>query len=126
MLANQGQAAASVTVIDTVSAANTAAATSAWLDVRGYEGDLVFIQHLGAVTGSLTGTFEDATSVAGAGAASIVPNEGDFTAVSSANDIQVRTINARATRGWIQYTGTIATGPVLTAVSYLAHPKYTT
>lgn len=124
MLANQGQASASIILLNPVSAAATANATSAWVDVKAHEGDLVFSQHIGALTGSLTWTIEDATDGAGTGAAGIVPNEGAF-AAGAANQLQKRTVNAGATRGFVRCVGTIVTGPALVAASIIAHPKYT-
>jgi len=125
MLANQGQAAGAVTVLSAVSAANTAAATSGWIDIRQYEGDLVFLVNTGAITGTNTITMEDATDGSGTGAAAIVPNEGNPTAVSTANQIRKFTINASAPRGWVRFIGTIVTGPNLIAVTLFATPKYT-
>lgn len=125
MLANSGQAAKVVKMLDPVSAAATANATSGWIDVREAEGDIEFIHQIGALTGSLTWTLEDATDGAGAGAAGITPNEGAF-AAGAANQIQKRTINASAVRGWVRCVGTIVTGPVLVGVSLQYHPKYTT
>lgn len=107
--------------------ANTAAATSGWIDVRGYEGDLAFISQVGTVTaGSVTPTIEDATDGSGTGAAAMTPNEGAFTAVTTANDplTEKRTINAGAVRGWVRYVGTIVTGPADVAVALMARPKY--
>jgi len=129
MLANQGQAAESVVMLASANAANTAAATSAWIDVRKYEGDLVVVSNAGIVTaGSLTPTIEDATDGSGTGAATVTPTEGAFTAVTTANDPlhEKRTIPAGAVRGWIRYVGTIVTGPAQIGASLLAHPKYTT
>jgi len=129
MLNNQGQAAESVQVLAAVDAANTAAATSAWIDVRKYEGDLVLQSNVGVVgAGSITPTIEDASDGAGTGAAGVTPTEGAFTAVTTANDplIEKRTIPAGSVRGWIRYVGTIVTGPVGVGVTLLAHPKYTT
>jgi hypothetical protein len=128
MLANQGQAATHVTLLNAVSAANTAAATSAWIDARAYEGDLVFVLDTGVVTaGNIVWTVEDATDGAGAGAATIAFNEGAATTVTTGNDPlgQKRTISASAVRGWVRCVGTITTGPALVAVHMLAHPKYT-
>lgn len=119
------QAAESVKLIDPASLANTAAATSGWIDVRKYEGDLMFVIQAGAVTGSMTSTFEDATDGSGTGAAAIVPNEGNPAVINSANQVRKCTINAGATRGWVRHVGTIVTGPVLGSVSMHAHPKYT-
>lgn len=123
MLANQGQQASSVKLLDPVSAANTAAATSAWFDVRSYEGDLLFVNQVGALTGSITWTIEDATDGSGTGAAGITPNEGAY-AAGAANQVQKRTLAKRATRGFVRVVGTIVTGPALVAASMHATPKY--
>ena len=96
MLNNEGQAASVVKILDPVSAANTAAATSGWIDVRDYEGDLAFVPQIGAVT---------------------------FTSFSCANSTQKLTVPAGSVRGWIKYLGTVTTGPAITAVSMLARPK---
>ena len=124
MLGNQGQAAEAVNMLHPISAAATVNATSAWIDVRKYEGDLVVTLQVGALTGSITWTLEDATDGAGAGAAGITPNEGAF-AAGDANQIQKRTVNGGATRGWLRCVGTIVTGPAVVAGNLKAHPKYT-
>jgi hypothetical protein len=127
MLGNQGQACEVVGVLAPVDAANTAAATSGWVDCRKYEGDLVFTVMTGVVdAGSVTWTFEHATDGSGTGAEAIVPTEGALTAVTTSNDplTQKRTIPASAVHGWVRAIGTIVTGGALVAVSMLAHPKY--
>ena len=118
------QAVEAVKMLDPVSAANTAAATSGWIDVRKYEGDIKITVQLGAVTGSIAWTLEDATDGSGTGAAGITPNEGAF-AAGAANQIQKRTLNGSAVRGWIRLVGTIVTGPALVAANLAGHPKYT-
>lgn len=125
MMGNQGQAAKAVKLLDPVSAANTAAATSGWVDVREAEGDIVFTNQVGALTGSITWTIEDATDGSGTGAAGVTPNEGAY-AAGAANQIQKRTVNASAVRGWVRCVGTIVTGPALVAANIKYHPKYTT
>lgn len=125
MLNNQGQAAEIVKMLDPVSAVATANATSGWIDARKYEGDIVVTAQVGALTGSITWTLEDATDGSGTGAAGIMPNEGAF-AAGAANQVQKRTLNASAVRGWIRCVGTIVTGPALVAASFQGHPKYTT
>ena len=125
MMGNQGQAAKTVKLLDPVSAAATANATSGWIDVREAEGDIVFSNQVGAMTGSITWTIEDATDGSGTGAAGITPNEGAYLA-GAANQIQKRTLNGSAVRGWVRCVGTIVTGPSLVAVSIQYHPKYTT
>jgi hypothetical protein len=125
MMGNQGQAAKIVKLLDPVSAAATANATSGWIDVREGEGDIVFSNQVGALTGSITWTIEDATDGSGTGAAGITPNEGAY-AAGAANQIQKRTVNASAVRGWVRCVGTIVSGPALVAVNIKYHPKYTT
>jgi len=125
MLSNQGQAAEVVKILDPVSAAATVNATSGWVDVRKYEGDIIIVAQVGALTGTIAWTVEDATDGAGAGGAGFTGLlEGAFGAVT-ANNIQKRTIRARSTRGFIRIVGTIVTGPSLVAVKLLGHPKYT-
>ena len=123
MMGNQGQAAKVVKTLDPVSAANTAAATSGWIDVREAEGDIALTQQVGALTGTITWTIEDATDGAGTGAAGITPNEGAF-AAGAANQTQKRTVNASAVRGFVRCIGTIVTGPALVAAALQYHPKY--
>jgi hypothetical protein len=122
MLAHEAQAAAVQNALSAVSAANTAAATSAWLDVRGMEGDIEVLVSIGAVTGSIVLTLEDATSSGGAGGAGITPTEGAF-AAATANTTHKRTIDAKAHRGWIRLVGTIVTGPVLISAVVQSRPK---
>ena len=123
MLANQGKAAKIVKLLDPVSAANTAAATSAWIDVREAEGDIVVTVQTGAVTGSIAWTIEDATDGSGTGGAGITPDDGAFSA-GAANQVQKRCISAGAVRGWLRVVGTIVTGPSLVAANIKYHPKY--
>ena len=128
MLGNQGQASGVTVLLAPVDAANTAAATGSWTDVRFKEGDLDIIVSVGVVTaGSVAIVIQDATDDQGAGAATKTPNEGAWTTVTTANDpmIQKRTINAKATGGYIRVLGTVTTGPVAISASLQAHPKYT-
>lgn len=120
----QGQALKAVKLLDPVSAAATANATSAWVDVREAEGDIVFTNQVGALTGSITWTIEDATDGSGTGAAGITPNEGAYSA-GAANQQQQRSLNGSAVRGWVRCVGTIVTGPALVAANIKYHPKYT-
>jgi hypothetical protein len=122
MLGNEGQAATPKKLLDPVSAANTAAATSGWIDVRDAEGDIVFVNQVGALTGSLTWTIEHASDGSGTGAAAITPNEGAY-AAGAANQTQKRTVNASAVAGFVRCVGTIVTGPALVAASLLHRPK---
>lgn len=122
MLNNEATASTTVIVLNPVSAANTAAATSGWIDVRAYEGEIVLIQQVGAVTGSITTTVEDATDGSGTGASALTGYA--FAAVSSANNVQKLVIPAGLPRGWIRTVGTIVTGPAIVAKSLTARSKY--
>lgn len=122
MLGNEGQAATIKKLLDPVSAANTAAATSGWTDVREAEGDVVFVNQVGALTGSIAWTVEHASDGSGTGAAGITPNEGAY-AAGAANQVQKRTVSANAVAGWVRCVGTIVTGPALVAASVLYRPK---
>jgi hypothetical protein len=122
MLGNEGQAATPKKLLDPVSAANTAAATSGWVDVRDAEGDIVFTNQVGALTGSITWTIEHASDGAGTGAVAITPNEGAY-AAGAANQTQKRTVNAGAVAGFVRCVGTIVTGPAFVAASLLHRPK---
>lgn len=123
MLSNEGQAATVVQLVNAQSAANTAAATSPWVDIRGYEGDIVIIINPGAITGSCTPSIEDATDGAGTGAAAIAANEGAYVALV-ANTPRRYTLPAGAARGFLRFVGTVVTGPALIGVTLLARPKY--
>lgn len=123
MLANQGQAASVTRLLSPVSAANTAAATSSWVDCTAAEGDIQITVITGAITGGIVWTVEDATDNSGTGGAAMTPNEGAFAAVT-ANTIQKRTVSANTCRGFMRVVGTITTGPVLVAASLQFQPKY--
>lgn len=116
-------------ILAPLSAAATVNATSAWIDVRGYEGDVTVLAHTGVVTaGSITWTFQTATDNTGTGARTITPSEGALTAVTTANDdpnLQKATFEARNLDGFLRVTGTIATGPAVVSLSLVGRKKYT-
>ncbi|MCB2071650.1 MAG: hypothetical protein KDF67_19510 [Ottowia sp.] len=114
MLRNEAQAATPAILLSPVSAANTAAATGGWVDVRQAEGDIMVQAQVGALTGSITWTLQTASDGSGTGSTGITPNEGAF-AAGAANQVQKRTLSANATLGWIRLVGTIVTGPALVA-----------
>lgn len=122
MFNNEGQAATTTKLLDPVSAANTAAATSAWIAVPNGEGDIAFIAQVGALTGSITWTIETASDNSGTGGASLTPNEGAF-AAGAATQIQKRTVNSRNSKGYVRIIGTIVTGPALVAANFSIRPK---
>lgn len=120
MLLNQASAATMTSLLDAVSAANTAAATSGtgkWLDVRPYDGEILVIQQIGAVTGTITGKLQSASDANGTGAADITG--ATFTAVTSTgNNTQSIAVDPRkVVGGFLGYVGTVATGPSLVSVT---------
>lgn len=125
MLLSQASAATGASLIDAVSAANTAAATSGtgkWLDVRPFDGEILICQQIGAVTGSIAGKLRSATDADGAGAADITG--ATFTAVSSANNTQFISVDVKkVVGGFLGYLGTIVTGPALTSVTACGKKK---
>ena len=122
MISSDARAASGKTVLSAISAADTAAATSGWIDVRPYKGTLKFIVNSGAVTGNTVGKLRRADDVGGTNAADITG--ATHTAISTS--AQVRTIEIPATTApFIQYVGTVTTGPILISVTLLAHPGLT-
>lgn len=126
MLLSQASAATSTSLLDAVSAANTAAATSGsgkWLDVRAYDGEIMVTQQVGAVTGSITGKLQSATDADGAGAADI--SGATFTAVTVANNTQKVVVDTKkVVGGFLGYVGTVATGPAIVSVVASGKKKY--
>ena len=115
-------------VLPAVSAANTAAATSAWIATPTMaEGDLAVTLNVGAVTGQIVPTLEDATDDQGAGGAVVAPLDGDWTTVTTSNDptTQKRCFSIKALRSYYRFVGTVTTGPILIGVTATWHPKDT-
>lgn len=119
MISSDASAASSIPVLNPVSAANTAAATSALIDVRAYKGTLRFTQHSGAITGTLDGKLQGADDAGGTNLADIAG--ATWAQVTAANKSSAITVPATA-RPFIKYVGTVGTGPVLLCVSLAAHP----
>jgi hypothetical protein len=128
MLNSQASAATVTSLLDAVSCANTAAATSGagkWLDVRGYDGELLVIQQSGAVNGgTLNGKLQYASDANGTGATDITG--ATFTAVSAANKTHSVALDPKkVTGGFLGYVGTIAVGqPILVSVVVAGKKKY--
>lgn len=118
MLGSQAGAATMTSLLDALSAAATANATSGagkWLDVRGYDGELLVIQQLGAVTGSIAGKLQSASDVNGTGAADIA---GATFGTNTANSTSTLVVDPKkVVGGFLGYVGTIVTGPALVSVT---------
>jgi hypothetical protein len=117
MLNSQASAATATSLLDALSAAATANATSGagkWLDVRPYDGELLVTQQLGAVTGTIAGKLQSASDVNGTGAADI---SGYTFGTNTANSTSTIAVDPKkVTGGFLGYVGTIATGPSLVSV----------
>lgn len=113
-------------LIAPVSAANTAAATSAWTAVTGYEGEVAVIIGVGIITGTLDITFSTNTSGSDTGATAVVPKGGAIAQITTSNDdvVHIAVFDATQLRGHLKVIGTIATGPALIHYSLLGRTKY--
>lgn len=113
-------------LLDAVSAANTAAATSGngfWIDTQDLEGEIVVTINVGAVTGSITGKLQCATDANGTGAADLAG--ATFTAISAASKAQTIVVPKNSlTSRYLGFVGTVVTGPALVSVVAHGSKKY--
>jgi hypothetical protein len=109
-----------------VSAANTAAATSAWTAVQGFEGEVKVLIDVGIITGTVDFTFSTNDAANGTGATTIVPIGGALAQVTTSNDdaMYEATFPATQLRGYLQVVGTVGTGPALVSYSIIGRKKY--
>ena len=121
MLHSQASASTATSLLDAASCASTAEATSGvgkWLDVRGYDGEILVIQQNGAIAGgaTLNGKLQSATDANGTGAGDITGYT--FTAVTAANKTHTVVVDPRKVPGgFLGYVGVIAAGqPILISV----------
>src|SRR6188768_3562610 len=117
MLANQMGALTAVKCLNAVDAADTATASSAYVAVSGFEGQIAVVISTGIIDGgSVTYTFSTATDDQGAGAATIVPNGGALTAITTSNDDgtpYVAVFDTRVLKGYFKVIATVVTGGAL-------------
>ena len=125
MLAISTQGGVPTILLNPVSAANTAAATSLWVAVPAWEGDVVVTQQTGAITGTLNAILETADDGSGTNNRTVtfVDATAAFTAVSAANKIEKKVVDRKSLGTHVKYTGTVVTGPVLIALSMVGVPK---
>jgi len=126
MINPSAKAATQVELLPPISATNTVLGTGGWVDCRTAVGDIMVTQAIGAVTGSVLGTFNTSAYANGASNSAVVPAGGALVAANTANTVQKTFIDSSQNLGWIQYVGTVTTGPVLLSVTAHFHPKYTT
>lgn len=123
MLLNQASAATSTALLDAISAANTAAATSGaakWLDVRPYDGEILVTVNVGAVTGTVAFKVQSASDANGTGAADLAAN-GSFAATAANSCVKLAVDPKAVVGGFLGVVGTVVTGPSL--VSAVASGK---
>lgn len=127
-LANAMGALTRTKITAAVSAANTAAATSAWIDARGYEGEIAVEISVGIITGTLDLTFNTNDAASDTGATAIVPIDGALAQITTSNDDAIYTaiFPTRALRGYLKVIGTVGTGPALIAYTLIGRKKYAT
>lgn len=127
MLPAEAKAITTTQILPAANCANTAEATSDWIAVPATEGCLVFTQAVGSITGTLAGALETAEASNGLNNVAMVPDDGNnFASVSAANNVQKKVVNARKNKGYVQYIGTVGTGPVVASVTVEGRPKTTT
>lgn len=123
------EALTAVQILAPVDAANTAAATSAYVDVTDFEGQLAVVLETGiADAGSITYTFLTASDGSGTGEAAVVPVTGAPTVVTTSNDplSQVAVFDCTQLKGFLKVVGTVDTGGVLVSYVALGLKKYAT
>lgn len=114
-------------LLTAASAANTAAATSGagqWVDTRPFEGDILVIQTLGALTGTIVGKLQAAADANGTSAADIT---GAAFSSSSAHGVKAQAIDKNSMPSglpFLGYVGTITTGPAIAGVVAIGRLKY--
>jgi hypothetical protein len=108
-----------VPLIDSIDPTNTAGATSAFVDVSGFEGQVGVVITNGIIGagGSITWTFETAVDDEGTTPDTIVPLGGALTVASEANGDsmqQLAVFNVSQLQGFLSVVGTVATdaGPI--------------
>jgi hypothetical protein len=114
MLLNQASASTSTSLLDSVSAAATANATSGsgkWLDVRPYDGEILVTVNVGAVTGTIACKLQTASDANGTGAADL--SGGAFAATVANTTVSLAVDPKKVVGGFLGVVGTIATGPSL-------------
>lgn len=106
MLNNEGQAATFTSPVPSNN--RTASANSAYVDVREYEGDLVFTLDVGTVTGTTpTLDVKIQDNATGSGGGTDITGAA-FTQVTASTNAQKLTVPAGSVLGWIRVAYTIA------------------
>jgi hypothetical protein len=108
------------------SAANTSAATSAWVAVpASSEGSVLVIINVGTITGTIDFTFNTASDGSGTGSAALTNLATAIPQITTSNDdaVYVARFPASVMKGYINVVGTIVTGPALLSYTMLTRTK---
>lgn len=113
-----------------VDPADTNGATSAYIDVKGYEGQVGVVISNGVIGsgGSVTWTFLTATTSQGSGEAPVTPISGTPTVASEANEplTQIVVFNASQLKGYLKVVGTVETDAGPLTYTIIGMKKYST
>lgn len=101
-----------VSLLAAVSAANTAAATGAAVDLLDYEGPVVITQNHGVSTGTLDGAVQDSADGSTGWA-----NVATFAQSTTGADVKAVVVQSKQVKRYIRYVGTVGTGPQVVAVT---------
>ncbi len=111
-----------------VDPADTAAATSAYIDVRGYEGQVFVSIHNGIIGagGSVAYTFLTATNSQAANEAAVTPLNGAMTTATESNEplAQFAVFDASQLKGFLKVVGTVTTDSGPTTYTFYGRKKY--
>ncbi len=108
-----------VNMLASVSAANTAAATSSGVDLQDYDGTVLVIQNKGAGTGTLDGKIQDSADNTNFADVSGLT----FTQATTGANLQQLAFDRRLVRRYVRYLGTIVTGPHVLSVTLVGGKK---
>lgn len=123
MLGNEAQATSKTEALRATSW--TAGANNGpWIPVANLEGDLCFNYNIGAVTGSVVFSLEDATDGSGTGAAALSPAVATAS-LSTAGATGALIVQKKKIRSHVRLVATVTTGPILASVILTARPKTT-
>ena len=120
MLGNAAHSSTAIELLSAGSKAATANATGSWIDITQYEENMVIVQNIGAVTGSIAGKLQHADDGAGNGLGDVTG--GGFTSATAAGTQKI-VVNTNGLKPFVRYIGTIVTGPAVCSVTALAVPK---
>ncbi len=122
MLGNEAHATTKTVVLNPASL-SAGANNGTYTSVSEYEGDVLFVVSIGAITGSVIVKIVDATDGSGTGVGDVT---GAVTAaLSTANTATSIIVPASKLRSHARPVATVTTGPAVMGVTMIARPKYT-